>query len=108
MNPVRGAADPLDMQERLRAHAINELCFDLKTTQLMLFGMLLAEPNEAAQPHAIAARRVGASWAEMQAVVALAALLRGLPAADLGAAALERIVKRESEDAVAAAVACYG
>ena len=108
MSALRRAADPLDMQERLRAHAMNEVCFDLKTTQLMLFGMLLAEPSEAAPSHAIAARRVGASWAELQAVVALAALLRGLPAADLGAAALESIVKRESEDAAAAAVACYG
>ena len=108
MNVVPGVADPLEMQVRLRALGMDEVCFDPKTTQLMLFGMLLAEASEAAPSHAIAARCVGASWAELQAVVALAALLRGLPAADLGAAALANIVKREREDAVAAAVACYG
>ena len=41
--------------------------------------------SDAAQLHAIAARRAGASWEEMQAVVSLCFLFRGLPAANRGA-----------------------
>ncbi len=39
---VTGALDPelLDMQEKMRAHAMFPKCFDVKTAQLMLFGML--------------------------------------------------------------------
>ena len=59
---VTGALDPelLDMQERMRAHAMYPKCFDVKTAQLMLFGMLLMDMNDAAPLHGIAARRAGA------------------------------------------------
>ena len=53
--------------EELRAQAFYNKSFDLKTTQLILFGMLLVEHNQiAAQAHASAARRAGASWEELQ------------------------------------------
>ena len=57
---VTGALDPqlLDMQERMREHAMYPKCFDTKTAQLMLFGMLLMDMSDAAQLHAIAARRL--------------------------------------------------
>ena len=58
---VTGALDPelLDLQERMRARAMYPKCFDVKTSQLMLFGMLLMDMNDAAPLHGIAARRAG-------------------------------------------------
>jgi alkylhydroperoxidase/carboxymuconolactone decarboxylase family protein YurZ len=96
---VTGALDPrlLDMQEAMREHAMYPKCFDVKTAQLMLFGMLLMDMSDAAQLHAIAARRAGASWEEMQAVVSLCFLFRGLPAANRGAEILANLAKREVE-----------
>lgn len=96
---VTGALDPvlLDMQERMREHAMYPKCFDVKTAQLMLFGMLLMDMSDAAQLHALAARRAGASWEEMQAVVSLCFLFRGLPAANRGAEILANVAKREAE-----------
>lgn len=101
---VTGALDPelLDMQERMRAHAMYPKCFDVKTAQLMLFGMLLMDMNDAAPLHGIAARRAGATWEEMQAVVSLAFLFRGLSAANRGAELLANIAKREAEGESAA------
>src|SRR5665647_761703 len=96
---VTGALDPvlLDMQEKMREHAMYPKCFDTKPAQLMLFGMLLMDMSDAAQLHAIAARRAGASWEEMQAVISLCFLFRGLPAANRGAEILANLAKREAD-----------
>jgi len=96
---VTGALDPkmLGLQESMREHGMYPKCFDVKTAQLMLFGMLLMDMSDAAQLHGIAARRGGASWEEMQAVINLCFLFRGLPAANRGAEILANIAKRESE-----------
>src|ERR1700682_1797351 len=102
---VTGALDPklLDLQERMRAHAMYPKCFDVKTAQLMLFGMLLMDMNDAAPLHGIAARRAGATWEEMQAVVSLAFLFRGLSGGHRGAELLATIAKREAETEAATA-----
>lgn len=94
---VTGALDPtlLGMQEALRDHAMYPACFDVKTSQLMLFGMLLMDASDASVLHGIAARRAGASWEELQAVVSLCFLFRGLSAANRGAEQIAQIVKRE-------------
>jgi 4-carboxymuconolactone decarboxylase len=94
---VTGALDPqmLDLQERIRAHGMYPKSFDVKTAQLMLFGMLLMDLSDAAQLHAIAARRAGASWPELQDVINLAFLFRGLSAANRGAEILANVAKRE-------------
>jgi 4-carboxymuconolactone decarboxylase len=107
---VTGALDPelLDLQERMRAHAMYPKCFDVKTSQLMLFGMLLMDLNSAAPLHGIAARRAGATWEEMQAVVSLCFLFRGLSAANQGAELLANIAKREADDEAARAAAGEG
>jgi len=99
---VTGALDPqmLDLQERMRAHAMYPNCFDVKTVQLMLFGMLLMDLNDAALLHAIASRRAGASWEELQAVVSLVFLFRGLSAANRGAELLANLAKREADACV--------
>jgi alkylhydroperoxidase/carboxymuconolactone decarboxylase family protein YurZ len=96
---VTGALDPqmLHLQEQVRAHGMYPKCFDVKTAQLMLFGMLLMDLNDAATLHGIAARRAGATWEEMQAVINLCFLFRGLSAANRGAEILGNIAKREAE-----------
>ena len=83
----------LSMQEAIRAHAMYPECFDTKTAQLMLFGMLLVQLSDATHLHARAAYRAGASWEELSAVVGLAFLFRGLSAANLGAQILQEIAK---------------
>jgi 4-carboxymuconolactone decarboxylase len=85
----------LRLQEATRLHAMYPACFDVKTSQLMLFGILLALMGDAARLHAIAARRAGASWEELTAVVGFAYLFRGLPAANLGAEILQKIAEGE-------------
>jgi alkylhydroperoxidase/carboxymuconolactone decarboxylase family protein YurZ len=85
----------LRLQEAARLRAMYPTCFDVKTTQLMLFGILLALMGDAARLHAIAARRAGASWEELSAVVGLAYLFRGLPAANLGAEILQKMAEAE-------------
>ena len=98
---VTGALDPeiIDLQERIREHAMYPKCFDVKTAQLMLFGMLLMDGSDASVLHGIAARRAGASWEEMQAVVNLCFLFRGMSAANKGAEQLASIAKREAAQA---------
>lgn len=100
-----GALDPemVDLQERMRTHAMSTPNIDPKTTQLMLFGMLLMDGNDAAETHAIASRRAGAGWQELQAVINLCFLFRGLPAANRGADILARVTGRECNAMVAAA-----
>lgn len=96
---LTGALDPviLDMQEKVRMRAIDNDQFDPKQTQLMIFGMLVVELSDAAFMHGVAARKAGASWAELQAVVNLAYVFRGVSAANRGAEFINRIIERESE-----------
>ena len=86
----------LQLVEAVRIKAMYPACFDVKTSQLMLFGMLLMDLSDAAQLHAIAARRAGASWEELQAVVSLCFLFRGLSAANRGAEIIANLTKMES------------
>jgi alkylhydroperoxidase/carboxymuconolactone decarboxylase family protein YurZ len=98
---VTGALTPtvLDLQEQLRAAVMYPSCFDTRTAQLMLFGMLLMDLNDAAQLHAIAARRAGATWEELQATVNLCFLFRGLSAANRGAEIIARVAEHEHQRA---------
>ncbi len=83
----------LAKQEELRQHCMYPKCFDVKTAQLMLFGMLLMNLQDAAKLHALAAYRAGATFEELSAVVNLAFLFRGLSAANFGAEILQNIAK---------------
>src|SRR3990172_2676077 len=87
----------LTMQEELRRHCMYPDCFDTKTSQLMLFAILLTNLQDAAKLHAIAARRAGATFEELSAVVNLVFLFRGLSAANLGAEILQGIAKSAGE-----------
>ena len=81
--------------EQLRAHAFYSNVFDVKTTNLILFGMLLVEHHPAAQVHALAARRAGASWQELHKVVELASATGALAPANQGAALLQALRDRD-------------
>lgn len=96
-----GALDApiVELQEAMRSHAMNTPHLSPKVVQLLLFGMLLMDGNDAAETHAIAARREGASWDELQSVVSLCFLFRGLPAANRGADTLARVADREAQAA---------
>ena len=93
-----GRLDPefLSLQEEIRKRGMYPDVFDVKTVQLMLFGMLLLSLRDAARIHGIAARRAGATWEEMQAVVNLAYLYGGLSAANIGAQFLQQIAEMEA------------
>jgi alkylhydroperoxidase/carboxymuconolactone decarboxylase family protein YurZ len=95
---LSGEVNPefLRLSEQLRAHAFYSEVFDLKTTQLILFGMLLAERNQAgAQAHAAAARRAGATWEELHKIVELAAATGALAPANQGGALLKTLRDKE-------------
>lgn len=85
--------------EQLRAHAFYSDVFDIKTTHLILFGMLLVERNAAAQMHALAARRAGANWQELHKVVELASITGTLGPANLGSAMLKTLRDNEASRA---------
>lgn len=88
----------LRLQEQLRKHFMYPACFDAKTVQLMLFGMLLMNLQDAAKIHATAARKAGATWDELGAVSSLAFLFRGLSAANVGAQMLQEIAAAEAAE----------
>ncbi|MGH2374441.1 MAG: carboxymuconolactone decarboxylase family protein [bacterium] len=88
----------LRLQEETRRHFMFPSCFDTKTAQLMLFGMLLMTLQDAAKLHATAARRAGATWEELNGVVGLAFLFRGLSAANVGAQVLQEVASAEQSD----------
>lgn len=81
----------LRLSERLRAHAFYSDVFDVKMTNLILFGMLLVEHNPAAQMHALAARRAGATWQELHKVIELAAATKSLGPANQGGSMLKSL-----------------
>jgi alkylhydroperoxidase/carboxymuconolactone decarboxylase family protein YurZ len=83
------------LQEEIRNHVMAPACFDDKTTQLLIFAMLMMDLSDAAKTHAIAARRCGASWVELQAVVSLCFLFRGIPAANRGASILADVASND-------------
>jgi 4-carboxymuconolactone decarboxylase len=87
----------LTMQEELRRHCMYPDCFDTKTSQLILFAILLTNLQDAAKLHALAAFRAGATFEELSAVVNLVFLFRGLSAANLGAEILQGIAKAAQE-----------
>lgn len=60
--------DSLRLAELRRQNAFYSDIFDTKTTQLILFGMLLVLGAGAARFHATAARRNGASWEELHKI----------------------------------------
>ena len=88
--------EALRIAERLRAHAFYNDVFDMKTTQLMLFAMLLTEGAGAAKFHALAARKAGASWQELHKTVELASAVAALGPMNKGSALLNELKSQQS------------
>jgi len=91
------APEFLRLSEQLRLHSFYSNVFDVKTTHLILFGMLLVEHNAAAQMHALAARRAGATWLELHKVVELAAATKSLGPANHGSSMLKSLRDEEQQ-----------
>ena len=83
--------------ERIRTTARYPECFDTKTAQLILFGILISHASPASEFHSRAAMRAGASKAEMHAVAGLAFLFRGLPAFNIAAEVINEIFDEDEE-----------
>lgn len=84
-------------QEHLRNLIMYPAALDQKTVQLVLFGILHAKLSDAAKLHGLAARRAGASWDELRAVVDLAFLFTGFSAANRGPQVLDEIAELEKQ-----------
>jgi len=91
----------LRLQEEMRTHCMYPQCFDVKTAQLMLFGLLLMAASEGARFHAIAARRAGASFEELHAVAAMAGLYGGLTVMNLASEILYKVLESEGAKEIA-------
>jgi 4-carboxymuconolactone decarboxylase len=89
----------LDMIEEIRNTAMYPKCMDVKTAQLILFGLLLSHVAPASEYHARAAVRAGATKAELHATAGLAFLFRGLPAFNLAAELINKIYAEEKKAA---------
>ena len=81
----------LDMVEALRSKAMYPDTMDVKTVQMILFGILLSHVSPASEFHGRAAKQAGASKKELHDVAGLAFLFRGLPAFNLAAEMLNKI-----------------
>lgn len=87
----------LAQTEAIRRTVMYPKCFDVKTAQLILVGILLAHVGPAAEFHARAAKRAGATKAELHAVAGLAFLFRGLPAFNLASEIINKILDEDRE-----------
>lgn len=90
-------SEALRLSEQARAHAFASEVFDAKTTNLLIFGMLLAQEALAAHFHARAARRAGATWEELHKVAELAAVVQSLGPLNNGAALLGKMRDEEKD-----------
>jgi 4-carboxymuconolactone decarboxylase len=79
------------LTEALRADALGNGVLDPRTTQLLLFGLLLTSRPDAAAGHAVAARRLGVGWEELVAVTELVAMAGAVGALNVGGALLARL-----------------
>jgi len=91
---VQTAPEMTEGVERLRAQLLEPEALDLKISQLMAFGMLLMNLSQAAENHAVAALRAGASVQELQAVAGIAFVFRGIPAINLSGDAIAGALKK--------------
>lgn len=85
------------LTEELRADALGNGILDGRTTQLLLFGLLLTGRPDAAAGHAAAARRLGVGFEELLAVTELVAMAGAVGALNVGGALLARLREKEED-----------
>jgi len=93
--------ETLDLVEEIRARAMYPKTIDSKTAQMILFAVLLSQVSPASEYHARAAKRLGATKAELHDVAGLAFLFRGLPAFNLAAEVINKIFDEDAGKAAA-------
>lgn len=95
---LEGGVNPdlLAQVEAIREAAMYPPNIDVKTAQMILFGILLSHVSPASEYHARGAARNGASIEELHDVAALAFLFRGLPAFNLAGEVLNKVFKDET------------
>jgi alkylhydroperoxidase/carboxymuconolactone decarboxylase family protein YurZ len=86
----------LELVEKIREKAMYPSSLDTKTSQMILFAVLLSQVSPAAEFHARGAMRAGASKKELHDVAGLAYLFRGMPAFNLGAEILNKIFDEQA------------
>lgn len=89
------APDFLRSVEDLRARAFYNTALGPKHSQLVLFALLLSQLHPAAAHHAQAARRAGASWDELHAIVELTTAIGALAPANFGGNMLNTLKRDE-------------
>lgn len=94
-----GRQGAVEAIEAMRRAVIMDSPLGGKVGQLVHFGQLLALGKESpARLHARAARRAGASLAELVGVAELALITGGMPAYGLGVAILSELAEEESKE----------
>ena len=88
--------DLLAQVEAIREAAMYPASMDVKTAQMILFGILLTQVSPASEYHARGAARAGATKEELHDVAALAFLFRGLPAFNLAGEVLNKVFDSKS------------
>ncbi len=94
---VEHAPEFTESLEAFRATALFEGALDDKTRQLMAVSHLAARASAGTYWHAKAARKYGASWAELHKAVEIAVLFNGFSAINEGGQALVRLWREEQE-----------
>lgn len=80
--------------ETARVELLESEALGLKNSQLMAFGMLLMNLSQAAENHAVAALRAGATVEELHAVAGIAFVFRGIGAVNLAGDAISGALKK--------------
>lgn len=77
--------------EEVRARALYGGPLDEKTVQFVCFALLAHLPGPGAYWHALAAKRLGATFAELQQVVEIAYMMSGIGAVNFATPALAKL-----------------
>lgn len=83
--------EALRIVERWRLNALTPDALDQKTVQLMAFAILLVQGSAAAENHAHAAVKAGATADELHAAAGIANLFRGIAALNQGGEIVARL-----------------
>jgi alkylhydroperoxidase/carboxymuconolactone decarboxylase family protein YurZ len=81
--------------EELRKQALYSDALDNKTAQLIAMALLISRASAGTYWHAKAARKYGATWAELHKVMEIAVLMNGVSAMNEGGQALIKLWKEE-------------
>lgn len=103
LEPLLGA-----MHEQLRVRPLMPPAFSAKAAHLVLLALMVKDHGAHACAQAVAARRAGASWDDLEGVISLVTLVHGQPAANRGEELLTALIAREHAERLAGAVAAYG